>query len=150
MSIAVELTSLLSPVVSDMGFVLEDLKVTSFGKRKLIAVIVDGESKNPNLDEVAGISRVISDLLDKSKNLGDQPFTLEVTTPGVDRPLHLPRHWKKNVGRLAEIELLDGTQFSGRINAVDGDKVQIEEQVFILDSIKCGKIQIEFNRKDLR
>jgi ribosome maturation factor RimP len=62
----------------------------------------------------------------------------------------LPRHWKKNVGRLAEIELLDGTQFSGRINAVDGDKVQIEEQVFILDSIKSGKIQIEFNRKDLR
>lgn len=149
MSLVENLTELLAPVVSKAGFVLEEVKITPLGKRRLIAVIVDGLARNPNLDEVTVVSRQVSDILDGYSLLGDQPFTLEVTTPGVDRPLTLPRHWVKNIGRLVKITCIDGTTLTGRIVSANETEVTLEsvEPAISFDQIKRAQIEIEFNRK---
>lgn len=149
MSLVENLTELLAPVVSKAGFVLEEVKITPLGKRRLIAVIVDGLARNPNLDEVTVVSRQVSDILDSYSLLGDQPFTLEVTTPGVDRPLTLPRHWVKNIGRLVKITCIDGTTLTGRIVSANETEVTLEsvEPAISFDQVKRAQIEIEFNRK---
>lgn len=129
---------------------MEEIKISSNGKRKHLTVIIDGVERNPNLDEVAGISRAISEELDRVSVLGDQPFTLEVTTPGIERPLTLPRHWVKNIGRMVEILLQDDKRIVGRINAIENDKVKIDQVLIHFNEIKSAKIQIEFNRKEAR
>ena len=145
-----ELTLQLNPVVALTGYILEEIKISSNGKRKHLTVIIDGVERNPNLDEVAGISRAISEELDRVSVLGDQPFTLEVTTPGIERPLTLPRHWVKNIGRMVEILLQDDKRIVGRINAIENDKVKIDQVLIHFNEIKSAKIQIEFNRKEAR
>ena len=90
MSLAANLTELLNPVVSRAGFVLEEVTVTPVGKRRLVSVVIDRENSNPSLDEVTVVSKEISVILDTYSQMGEMPFTLEVTTPGVDRPLTLP------------------------------------------------------------
>ena len=151
MSLVTNLTELLTPAIKTLGFVLEEIKVTPVGKRRIIAVIVDQEEKNPNLDEVTVVSREVSNILDNYSQLGDQPFTLEVTTPGVDRPLVLPRHWQKNLGRLVKVVKIDGQTVSGRISSVSDVSAAIEvagKSVEVLfGDVKRAQIEIEFNRK---
>lgn len=149
MSLVENLSELLTPAINRAGFVLEEVKVTPLGKRRLIAVIVDGETRNPNLDEVTVVSRVVSDALENYSQLGDQPFTLEVTTPGVDRPLTLPRHWRKNIGRLVKITKVDGSSSQGRISDASESGVALENEDGELPytQIKRAQVEIEFNRK---
>jgi ribosome maturation factor RimP len=150
MSLVNNLTELLDPVIKGAGFVLEEVKVTPAGKRRIVAVILDGEERNPSLDEVTVVSRKVSDILDTYSQLGDLPFTLEVTTPGVDRPLTMPRHWAKNVGRLVKITPLDGDSFVSRIASVNADSVTLESREIAFTDIKRAQIEIEFNRKEQR
>ncbi|MGA1591488.1 MAG: ribosome maturation factor RimP, partial [Candidatus Nanopelagicaceae bacterium] len=150
MSLVNNLTELLDPVIKGAGFVLEEVKVTPAGKRRIIAVIIDGEERNPSLDEVTVVSRKVSDILDTYSQLGDLPFTLEVTTPGVDRPLTMPRHWAKNVGRLVKIIPLVGDSFVSRIASVNADSVTLESREIAFTDIKRAQVEIEFNRKEQR
>ncbi|MEY4163334.1 MAG: hypothetical protein RLZZ79_286, partial [Actinomycetota bacterium] len=75
----------------------------------------------------------------------------EVTTPGVDRPLVLPRHWQKNLGRLVKVVKIDGQTVSGRISSVSDVSAAIEvagKSVEVLfGDVKRAQIEIEFNRK---
>ena len=146
MSLVFELRELLDPLVQKAGFILEEVKVTPLGRRRQISVIVDGEERNPNLDEVASISRAISAQLDDYSGLGDSPFTLEVTSPGIDRPLTELRHWRKNLGRLVKILTKEDKEISGRIVEVHIGKVRIDDAIFDFESIKRAQVQIEFNR----
>ena len=146
MSLVFELRELLDPLVQKAGFILEEVKVTPLGRRRQISVIVDGEERNPNLDEVASISRAISAQLDDFSGLGDSPFTLEVTSPGIDRPLTELRHWRKNLGRLVKILTKEDKEISGRIAEVHTGKVRIDDAIFDFESIKRAQVQIEFNR----
>ncbi|MFZ9719862.1 MAG: ribosome maturation factor RimP [Candidatus Nanopelagicaceae bacterium] len=150
MSLVNNLTELLDPVIKGAGFVLEEVKVTPAGKRRIVAVIIDGEERNPSLDEVTVVSRKVSDILDTYSQLGDLPFTLEVTTPGVDRPLTMPRHWAKNIGRLVKIIPLVGDSFVSRIASVNADSVTLESREIAFTDIKRAQVEIEFNRKEQR
>jgi len=150
MSLVNNLTEILDPAIKRSGFVLEEIKVTPAGKRRIVAVIIDGEDRNPTLDEVTVVSRAVSDILENYSQLGDLPFTLEVTTPGVDRPLTLPRHWRKNVGRLVKITPLEGEPFVSRIKAVSADGVALEASEMKFSEVKRAQIEIEFNRKEQR
>lgn len=150
MSLVSNLTDLLTPAISKLGFILEEVKVTPAGKRRIVAVIIDSESRNPNLDEVTVVSRQVSEILDNYSQLGDLPFTLEVTTPGVDRPLTLTRHWRKNVGRLVKITPLEGELFISRIRDLDENSIYLEDREIKLVDIKRAQIEIEFNRKETR
>ena len=146
MSIAAELLETLTPLIERADALIEDLSVTTAGKRRVVTVLVDHEERPLTLDEVTALSRLISERLDSLTLLGDTPFTLEVSSPGVDRPLTKPRHWRKNVGRLVKVVLVDGKVITGRIESFDCDPV-IDEKKVPLGEIKRATIEIEFKRK---
>ena len=152
MSLIENLTQLLTPAVNDAGFVLEEVSITPAGKRRMVAVVIDREDSNPSLDEVTQVSKSVSEILDHYSQLGTQPFTLEVTTPGIDRPLTQLRHWRKNIGRLVKITPHEGERFVARITSVsdDGVMLDLKNKDVMLDfsNIKRAIIEIEFNRKD--
>lgn len=105
---------------------LEEVVVRTAGRRRLVRVSVDTET-GIGLDEVAAVTRVVSEALDRSDVMGDAPYTLEVGSPGVSRPLTLPRHWRRNIGRLVRVVRTDGSPpLEGRIRAVgDGEPAEI-------------------------
>ena len=155
MALKDQISELVTPAVSDQGFYLEDVHVATPGSHRIVTCIVDGDT-SLNLDQVTSVSRVISELLDEAAFMGETPFTLEVTSPGVDRPLTQPRHFAKNVDRLLKIIKLDGSEVTGRIlSNTDQDvtltvavkKETIEQTVSLID-IKRAVVEIEFNRKD--
>ncbi|GAA1928394.1 hypothetical protein GCM10009815_23510 [Nocardioides marmoribigeumensis] len=133
------------------GFDLEAVEVTPAGRRRLLRIAVDKDG-GVTMDEIALVTKQVSALLDSSDVMGEQPYTLEVTSPGVDRPLTLPRHWRRNAGRLVKVSLKDGGTLTGRI--VDGDEdhaeVETDEGVQPLSyaEVTTARIQVEFNRKE--
>jgi ribosome maturation factor RimP len=155
MALKDQISELVTPAVSDLGFYLEDVHVATPGNHRIVTCIVDGDF-SLNLDQVTSVSRVISELLDEAAFMGETPFTLEVTSPGVDRPLTQPRHFAKNVDRLLKIVKLDGSAVTGRIlSNTDQDvtltvtvKKETLEQTVALADIKRAVVEIEFNRKD--
>ncbi|MBU6353151.1 MAG: hypothetical protein KJS67_03825, partial [Actinomycetales bacterium] len=82
-TLSANLVEVLTPAIVQAGFILEEVTVTPAGKRRMVSVVVDREDSNPSLDEVTLVSKSISAILDNYSQLGAQPFTLEVTTPGV-------------------------------------------------------------------
>ena len=155
MALKDQISELVTPAVSDQGFYLEDVHVATPGSHRIVTCIVDGDA-SLNLDQVTTVSRVISELLDEAAFMGETPFTLEVTSPGVDRPLTQPRHFAKNIDRLLKIVKLDGSEVTGRIlSNTDHDvtltvtvKKETIEQTVSLNEIKRAVVEIEFNRKD--
>ena len=146
MSIAAELIEELSPLVERADALIEDVTVTTAGKRRMVTVLVDHESRFLTLDEVTSLSRIISEYLDTSSLMGESAFTLEVSSPGVDRPLTKERHWKKNVGRLVKVVQSDGQTSTGRIEEFDGAPL-IDGVKVPLSDIKRAVIEVEFKRK---
>ena len=153
MSLIQSITDAITPAVEAAGFFLEDVHVASPGNRRVITAVVDG-IVNLNLDEVTVIAKEISAILDDSEFLGDTSFTLEVSSPGVDRPLTLPRHWQKNITRLVRSTMVNGEVVTGRVDAVHDESVcvMVEGKVpkkvelpFV--EIKRAQVEIEFNRK---
>jgi len=152
MALVDNLNELLAPVVKASGLLLEEIKVIPVGRSRIISVIVDHEERNLNLDEVAASSRAISEILENYRQLGDNPFTLEVTSPGVDRPLVKAYQWKKNLGRLISIIKVDGEKLIGRLKSLDLDSALLEvksgEVSVSFSEIKRATVEIEFNCKD--
>jgi ribosome maturation factor RimP len=154
MSLSEKITELVQPAVEKAGFFLEDVHVVSPGKHRIITCIVDGQTPL-NLDQVTAVSRDISELLDAADFMDDSAFTLEVTSPGVDRPLTLPRHWHKNVHRLVKVVNHDGSVVNGRITTVEDACVLLiedikgksKEHTVLFADIKRATVEIEFNRK---
>lgn len=128
---------------------VEAVEITPAGKRRILRVAVDKDG-GVTLDDVADATREVSRVLDDSDVMGEQPYTLEVTSRGVDRPLTLPRHWRRNVDRLVTVTLTDGEVFTGRIVECDDTAahVEIEGQRRQVPFAEVGKahVQIEFNR----
>jgi len=155
MSLTQSITDLISPAVTEAGFYLEEVQIASPGSHRIVTCVVDGPTAL-NLDQVTVVSRVISELLDSADVLGETPFTLEVTSPGVDRPLTEVRHWTKNLTRLIKTTLNDGSIITGRLtefdetNAtlVENIKGRIKNHTVAFSDIKRAVVEIEFNRKD--
>ncbi|WP_299924169.1 ribosome maturation factor RimP [uncultured Nocardioides sp.] len=133
-----------------MALDVEAVEVTPAGKRRVLRVAVDKDG-GVTLDDVAEATREVSRVLDESDVMGEMPYTLEVTSRGVDRPLTLPRHWRRNEDRLVKATLADGSSLTGRILSSTEDSVTLEvsgtkREVAYADVAKA-LVQIEFNRK---
>jgi ribosome maturation factor RimP len=128
---------------------LEDVTVTPAGKRRVLRVIVDRDG-GVSLDDVADVSQAISAALDGDDPMGATPYMLEVTSPGVDRPLTEPRHWRRAAGRLVKAELRDGTEAEGRVLTADDSGVELEisgaPRRFDFQDLTRGRVQVEFRR----
>jgi ribosome maturation factor RimP len=145
------LMKLLEPVVSAEGLDLEDVTVTQAGKRRLLRVIVDRDG-GVSLDDVADVSQAVSTALDDDDVMGQAAYTLEVSSPGVDRPLTEPRHWRRAAKRLVKAEMRDGTVIEGRIVAADEGGVDLDvagaARRLGFEDLTRGRVQVEFRRLD--
>ena len=140
-----EISAAITPALTALGFYLEDLNISSAGKRSLLTVIVDAD-RHLSLDEVTQATKAISEIVENIPALGTTPFTLEVTSPGVDRPLTKPRHWRKNINRLVKIILQDGKEIKGRIKSASEISATIDEVEISYADIKRANLEIEFKQ----
>jgi ribosome maturation factor RimP len=132
-----------------LGLDLEAVDLTSAGKRRVLRVAIDKDG-GVTMDDIADATREVSRLLDDTGVMGEQAYTLEVSSPGVDRPLTLPRHWRRNAGRLVTVTPREGEAVTGRITVTDDegavlDVEGVEHRVEYAD-VKKAKIQIEFKK----
>jgi ribosome maturation factor RimP len=104
---AERIVGLLEPAVAAMGMDLEDVRITSAGRRRLLRIVVDADG-GVSLDDIALVSRELSATLDRAAAMGEASYTLEVSSPGVDRPLTEPKHWRRAVGRMVTAPLRTG------------------------------------------
>lgn len=157
------LHGLLSPVVQAAGYDLEELVLTPMGRRSLLRVVIDRD-EGISLDDIAAMSHAVADVLDEDEGvIGKAPYVLEVTSPGVDRPLTEARHWRRAVGRLVQVAVHtsgssdrgtdpEGAQVRGRVAAFDGAAITLSidgvEQLVPLADLGPGRVQLEFNRPD--
>ncbi len=161
---ATRLAGWIAPVVAAAGYDLEELVVTPAGRRSVVRVVVDRD-EGVSLDDVAEVSRAVSAVLDREDGeLGRAPYVLEVTSPGVDRPLTEPRHWRRNTGRLVAVAVGpagSAEQLTGRITAVDdaGVTIAVEKpgkpgarkkpptpRSVPWAQLGAGRVQVEFGR----
>lgn len=137
MSVAEQIRPALGAALTPLGLRMEDLSVVPAGRRRLVRVWVDRavddagpDSTEPveplSLDEVADATRAVSDALDDDDAMGEQPYTLEVTSPGIDRPLTAPRHFRRNLGRLVTFTREEGEPVTGRIVRAGEHEVTVE------------------------
>jgi ribosome maturation factor RimP len=156
---AEQIVGLLEPAVAAMGMDLENVRITSAGRRRLLRVVIDADG-GVSLDDIALVSREVSATLDRAAAMGESSYTLEVSSPGVDRPLTEPKHWRRAVGRLVTVPLWSGIHngaadsqaVTGRITATDPHGVRLdvdgESQEFGYSELGPGRIQIEFAALD--
>ncbi|MBI3689054.1 MAG: ribosome maturation factor RimP [Actinobacteria bacterium] len=145
-----DLAALLHPVVTAAGYDLDAVTVSRAGRRSLVRIVVDGDN-GVSLDAVAEISRAISRVLDEHEGLlGSVPYLLEVTSPGVDRPLTEPRHWRRAAGRRARVTVAE-------LGSVEGRVLRADDRCVVLDidgatheiehaRLGPGTVQVEFTR----
>ena len=151
------LAEVLEPAVAPLDLDLEAVELSNAGRRRLLRVIVDADVDDDGttgltLDRLAEATRVVSQALDVSDAMGEQAYTLEVTSPGVDRPLTAPRHWRRNVGRKVTVTASDQTRRTGRIRTVGEESVTLDvggtEVEMRYDNIAKALVQVEFNRRE--
>ncbi len=160
------LTDLLQPVLAGHGLVVEEVRLVPAGKRKVLKVLIDrdpyadgaGAPDTPvdglSLDEVADASRTVSshldDLTGSADPLDGAAYTLEVSSPGVDRPLTLPRHFRRNVGRMVDLRTADGSSLRCRIAAATPDDVTVltghGPRQLTWAEVQGASVQVEFKR----
>lgn len=142
---------LVTPIVASHDADVESVSLRRAGRRTVVVIAVDADG-GIKLDDIAEYSREISEALDASGVMGEAPYTLEVTSPGVHRPLTLPRHWRRARGRLVRVRLTDGQTFEGRI--VDsGDsnatiEVGDEQRTVTFADVDKAVVQVEFGEAD--
>ena len=154
-----DLARVLEPVVRAAGMDLESVRVSPAGRRRLLKLVVDADD-GVGLDQIAEVSREVSVRLDASGVMGEVPYTLEVSSPGVDRPLTEPRHWRRAQGRLVSAPLATGDDaapaarrapaIQGRVLAAGDTAVTLEiegdQHEFDYDELGPGRVQVEFGR----
>ncbi|MEU4210601.1 ribosome maturation factor RimP [Streptomyces sp. NPDC026206] len=150
------LRELLAPLVSARELDLEEVEVTPAGNRRVLRIVVDSDA-GVQLDTCADLSRDISAKLDETDAMGGDPYVLEVTSPGADRPLTQHRHYVRATGRLIKAQLTAGGELVARIVAVDDEGLDLEvpgvkgrkptARRVAFSEIAKARVEIEFNRK---
>ncbi|MBW8803110.1 MAG: ribosome maturation factor RimP [Catenulisporales bacterium] len=154
------LQALLAPVVAAADYDLEAVRVSQVARRRRVEVVVDGDH-GVSLDAVSELTRVVSEVLDGPEGatvMGEQPYLLEVSSPGTDRPLTEPKHWRRARGRLVRAVLTNGGDVTGRVLESDDEGVllevpgkkkgQTEQRRLGYSEVAKARVEIEFSRKD--
>lgn len=162
------IVELVSEPLAVAGVVVDDARVQQAGRRRLVRIFVardisglpEGDDSSPvaplSLDEVAEATRVVSDVLDSSDAMGDAPYTLEVSSPGLDRPLRSRDHFRRNVGRLLTVTRTEGLEpLTGRLLAAGADGIRLDAGAgegaptdIPWEDVTRATVQVEFSRPD--
>jgi ribosome maturation factor RimP len=133
------------------GYEIEDVVIDARTRPPRITVIADGDN-GLDLDTAATLSRSASALLDGLDSIGDH-YVLEVSSPGVDRPLTSAKHFRRARGRKVEVVLSDGSQLTGRVGETNEDTVALVvragrdwaiREISVGDVVKAV-VQVEFS-----
>ena len=127
------------PLIAAAGLYLEDVEVTSAGARSVVRIVVDLEEDvvgGLDLERVAAISREISTAIDTTDDFAGE-LTVEVSSPGVSRPLTERRHFTRARGRLVTLRLLDGSTLTARL--VDVDRSTDDAVLVLVTEVLAGK-----------
>lgn len=145
------LETLVNDCVSALGLDVEAVELREGGRRKVLRIALDADG-GIGIDNITEATRALNEALDSSDVMGSEPYTLEVTSRGVDRPLTLPRHWRRNAGRLVRVTLKDDTTLDGRIGDSDDSGVQLTTKKdttrVTYDQVATALVLTELNRKD--
>jgi len=148
-----QIAGVLTPILADFGLELEAVEILPAGRRRLLRVVVDGDGPNgrgPLLDDIAAASKALSLALDTSEAVGSAAYTLEVSSRGTSRPLELPRHWRRNRGRLVEVTTTDGDTVTGRVVEPGEDAVWLDvngqSRELAYAAVSKALVQVELNR----
>ncbi len=155
-----KLEALAGEVGENLGYEVDDLEILGGEGRTLLRIIIDtlgaqaeGSGDRPagiTMDDCAAFSRDMSALLDVDNPISGR-FTLEVSSPGLDRRLKKPRHYEKNLGKLVRVvptQMVAGRNFLvGRLLEADKDTIRLsvegEEVVIPLDQVKKARLELE-------
>jgi ribosome maturation factor RimP len=150
------LRELLEPLAGKRGMDLEEIKITPAGARRVLRVVVDADD-GVGIEACAELSRVVSEVLDETDVMGAKPYALEVSSPGAERPLTEPRHYRRAASRLIRARLHEGGELTGRIAAVDEAGLELEipgekgrrptTRRVAFAEIATARVEVEFNRK---
>jgi ribosome maturation factor RimP len=140
---------LLAPLFAGSGLDLEAVELIPAGRRTVLRIVIDADG-GVSLDQLAESSTRAAKALDSTDVMGSRPYTLEVTSRGVDRPLTEPRHWRRNAGRLVKVVHFDGSQLEGRVLGADERGADLESDGhrhrIHYDAVAKAKVQVEFAR----
>ncbi len=138
----------LRPRLAATGLDVEDVEISSAGRRRVVRVLVDKDG-GVTLDDIAAATTLIGNSLDDADALDDRPYTLEVTSPGTDRPLTQSRHWRRNIGRLVAVTLREGGSVTGRAVEVSDDAAVVDVDGtptrIPYAEVVVARVQLEFN-----
>lgn len=149
-----QVTELLDGEFARAGFDVEEVRIDTCARPPRITVVADGDDVL-DLDSIAQLSRVASELLD---DLDTAPYVLEVTSPGVERPLTTEKHFRRARGRKVQLTLSDGSSLTGRLGRTqsgivalvlrDGGHGEFAIREIALDRIAKAVVQVEFSPPD--
>ncbi|BBG00741.1 MULTISPECIES: ribosome maturation factor RimP [Pseudonocardia] len=150
-----QLRGVLEPLVLEAGLEIDAVEVRTAGRRHAVKLVVDlpesSSATGIDLDVIARLSRAAAAELDPHEHLIEGSYTLEVTSPGVDRPLTRPRHWQRNFLRLARITLVGGDTLEARIGRAGDDRVEValpgrkpELRELAYTEVENAQVQVEF------
>jgi ribosome maturation factor RimP len=152
------LRALAGPLAAEAGLVIEDITVTPAGKRRVLRIVVDlpqDRTGGVGMEAVAKVSQSLAAALETSDVMGAAPFVLEVSSPGVSRPLTQRWHWMRARGRMVKAEPVPGIKgwtaasSTGRLMVVDDAGIELDgERRLPWDQISRGIVQVEFGRAD--
>lgn len=131
MNVKEKIVELLSTLLEDDKFFIVEVQVSSSKVRRKVTVLIDSDP-GISIDECAEISWKLGEMLETQEILPDA-YTLEVSSPGVDYPLAMPRQFRKNIGRTLRVILKDGIEKSGQLLSAD------EEGFVLLEEVKKKK-----------
>ncbi|HET7477504.1 MAG TPA: ribosome maturation factor RimP [Dermatophilaceae bacterium] len=159
-----------APAVAGLGLLVEEVGITPAGRRRIVRVTLDRDLSGLDqadeatpvppvcLDDIASASTAVDAALEGSGALGDQPYVLEVSSPGVGRPLTLPRHYRRNVGRLVQVTCTDGSSVTGRLTRVGAEDLSLAvspargsaaaDRTLRFGELASACVQVEFNRSE--
>ncbi|MFI5507115.1 ribosome maturation factor RimP [Mycobacterium sp. NPDC051804] len=148
-----QVVELLDGEFARAGYDIEDVIIDATARPPRITVVADGDD-GLDLDSAAALSRSASELLDRV-DADATPYVLEVTSPGVDRPLTTEKHFRRARGRKVELTLSDGAQLTGRLGETrdgtvalvvrKGRGTELSVRELPIDQITKAVVQVEFS-----
>lgn len=149
--------TVVEPVLTEAGYDLEEIALLTPPGRRDVRIVVDRDG-GASLDAIAELSRAVDEALEASKVMGEQPYDLELTTPGVGRPLTAERHWRRSTGRTVKVAYTDtdgvdkdvvariGPIAEGTVTLVKADKGRLSTVDIVLDTVTRAVVDVDFRR----
>lgn len=145
-----KLTEMLRPAVEEVGVELLGIEFVSAGKHSILRIFIDHEN-GINVDNCADVSRQVGAILDVEDPISTE-YNLEVSSPGVDRPLFSLEHYKAVIGETVNVRLslpLNGRRkFKGTLDAIENDTLIVtvdgEEYELVFSNVDKGNLVAKF------